>query len=178
MDWGKSWKPSVRILIILAEIRTGHLPSTNVKCYQFNQLAQFLLDYRQLCRDYVIWNVTPINLVEVQYRSCKYEWTSARLHGVTFQKTIVFHSDCCQNLRPNILSCVWVNIDGFWIGNWIYWTLTNKYSAVPNSPQQSLSLLSLLGLCEVLSVNGIQQWTFPFLWVSELSPAPATGFSQ
>jgi hypothetical protein len=76
--------------------------------------------------NYVIWNVTTFSLVELQHRSCKHHWTSARLHGVTFQKTIIFHSHCCQNLRPNILSHIWARIDGFWIGNWIYSQLTNS----------------------------------------------------
>jgi hypothetical protein len=49
---------------------------SNWSIHQLNQLAQFLLDYHLLCRDYlenyVIWNVTTFSLVELQHRSCKH----------------------------------------------------------------------------------------------------------
>jgi hypothetical protein len=31
-----------------------------------------------------------------------------------------------NHLEVNLLSRVWVTIDGIWIGNWIYWTLTER----------------------------------------------------
>jgi hypothetical protein len=74
-----------------------------------------------------------------------------------------------------VLSLVWVTIDGVWIGDWIYWPLTDctelsLIHALVFSLQHALSLFSLLCLHQSLLLNGFQRRKFPFLWVPELSP--------
>jgi hypothetical protein len=68
-----------------------------------------------------------------------------------------------QENSVTILSCVPVTIDGVWIGNWIYWTLTERnynYSTVVNSLQHALSLFSLLYFHRLLPGNGFQHHSF------------------
>jgi hypothetical protein len=69
-----------------------------------------------------------------------------------------------------------VTIDGVWIGNWIYWPLTDRnYVTIALSLIHTLYsslqhvLLSLLCLHQSLPGNSFQRWTFPLLWVPELS---------
>jgi hypothetical protein len=55
---------------------------------------------------------------------------------VEFQCNITDYCPLQYNpLFQLILSCVWLTIDGVWVGNWIYWTLTDisYYSAIANS---------------------------------------------
>jgi hypothetical protein len=85
--------------------------------------------------------------------------------------------------RINLCIVTSLTVYGVWIGNWIYWILTNPWLQVIiavslihtlcNSLQHVLNLLSLLCLHHS-SGNGFQRRTFPFLWVPELSPASAT----
>jgi hypothetical protein len=83
------------------------------------------------------------------------------------------------NGKPK-LSHVWLSADGVWIGNWIYWTLTDLWLQVTialsiirtlyNSLQHAISLFNLLRIYQSLSGNGFQRRKFPLLWVPELSP--------
>jgi hypothetical protein len=74
----------------------------------------------------------------------------------------------------SILSQVWVITDGVWIGNWIYWTLTDhNYSVITNSHtlssslQHVLSLLSLLCLHQLVPGSGFQHRTIPVPQLSD-----------
>jgi hypothetical protein len=84
------------------------------------------------------------------------------------------------SLLLNLLSRVWVTMDGVLIGNWICWALTDRNYAVNialslihtlyNSLQYALSIFSLFCLHQSFPGNGFQRRTFPLLWGPELSP--------
>jgi hypothetical protein len=81
----------------------------------------------------------------------------------------------CRNM---ILSHGRVTTDRVWIGNWNYWTLThNSWLHYHMHTPMSTVMFSVL-----LLGRSFQWWTFPFLWVPEISspqlPASNSNSSQ
>jgi hypothetical protein len=75
-----------------------------------------------------------------------------------------------------ILSRDRVTIDGVWIGKRIYWSVktTRDYTLQITITQRAVSSFTVFS---ALLGSGFQRRTSPFLWVPELSLAPATRFS-
>jgi hypothetical protein len=122
---------------------------------------------------------TPVSMPIVQQ---KYGWHYQNyahlmtvIHTVFYQIKI-FHLPLYHLYIMDIYCHVIVTIDGVWIGNRIYWPLTDRNYALSlihifgSSLQHVLSLLSLLCLHRSFPCNGLQRRIFPLLWVPELSP--------
>jgi hypothetical protein len=63
------------------------------------------------------------------------------------------------------LSRIWVTIDGGWIGNWIYWTLTDRnysnYSAIANSYTLQITTAGIKSSQPAQSSPVVAWWRLP-----------------
>jgi hypothetical protein len=71
---------------------------------------------------------------------------------------------------------------GFWIDNWIHWALTlittNNYDNLTELHTPKITVTTAhKNYSQSSSAVASQWWTFPFLWIPELSPASATNLS-
>jgi hypothetical protein len=101
--------------------------------------------------------------------------SSNNYYGISFlstscnisRNTVRIRNEYFQNTLPH----VWVNTDEVWIGNWIYWTLTDRSQlqvtlvlslthTLYNSLQHTLRLLSMLYLHRFSPSHGFQHHSF------------------
>jgi hypothetical protein len=76
----------------------------------------------------------------------------------------------------NILWRVCVTVDGVWICNQIYCTLTHPTRDYTLQITVTHRQMFSVTICIAPLGSGFQLQTFPFLWVPELSPDSATSF--
>jgi hypothetical protein len=86
---------------------------------------------------------------------------------------IIYFTEWTNTILHSVI-CVSVTIDGFWIGNRIYYTqlvtTSNHNSSRNYSVYNSLQHTFKSSQSAVSSSVFWQRWAFPFVWVTELSP--------